>query len=144
MYSVESGAPKLLAHQADQPLRPTMPSVACLLSLVLTSQASCRSGAAISHALAAGADVAQQCRTATMMRIVLLMKQGAAEKCPSNFIFDFVANGLIDVKFACVKRMPSLIDLGIDAAIVGEPMGLKLAYAVQSRLAYQRGCGPAT
>ncbi len=86
--------------------------------------------------LGMGADAAQQCRTATMMRIVLLMKQGAAEKCPSNFIFDFVANGLIDVKFACVKRMPSLIDLGIDAAIVGEPMGLKLAYAVLARLAY--------
>ncbi len=36
------------------------------------------------------------------------MKQVVAEKCPSYFNFDFVANGLLDVKFANEKRVPSV------------------------------------
>ncbi len=36
------------------------------------------------------------------------MRQVVADKCPSNFNFDFVANGLIDVKFFA-KRAPSVV-----------------------------------
>ncbi len=48
-----------------------------------------------------------------MTQIVPLMKQVVAEKCPSNFNFDFVTNGLVDVKFAYKKRVPS-VDLIAD------------------------------
>ncbi len=49
-----------------------------------------------------GADAAQQCHIAMKTQIVPLMKQLVADKCPSNFNFDFVANGPVGVfVFAC-------------------------------------------
>ncbi len=47
------------------------------------------------------------------MHIVLQMKQVVAEKCPSNFNFDFVANDLIDVKFS-EQLVPSVVLIADD------------------------------
>ena len=65
--------------------------------------------------LGMGADAAQQCHIAMTTQIVPLMKQVVAEKCPSNFNFnfDFVANGLIDVKFS-EQRVPSVVLIADD------------------------------
>ena len=49
-----------------------------------------------------GADAVQHCHIAMMTQIVPLMKQVVADKCPSYFCSDFVANGPVGVfVFAC-------------------------------------------
>ncbi len=55
--------------------------------------------------LGMGADASQQCHM--FNTLVVQMKQVVAEKCPSNFNFnfDFVANGLIDVKVPQMKQV---------------------------------------
>ncbi len=62
--------------------------------------------------LGMGAVAGQQCCTAMKLQLVPQMKQVVAEKCPSYVNFDFVANGLIDVKFANEKRVPSVVNCG--------------------------------
>ena len=55
-----------------------------------------------------GTDAAQQCHIAMKTQIVPQMRQVVAAKCPSNFSFDFVANGPVDVKFAIENRVLSV------------------------------------
>ncbi len=82
----------------------------CMRAKFMVAQGSCNGPTCTlecKNALLA-AEASQQCHIAMLTRIVPRMKQVVAEKCPSNFNFDFVANGLVDGKFANEQRMPSV------------------------------------
>ncbi len=73
------------------------------------------------------------CRTALKTQIVPLMKQVVAEKCPSNFNFDFVANGLVDVKFANDSRPVTITVLFI---------GISITFLICCQTIWKASCPP--